>query len=748
MSDAEASLSHVPARNRIEVGSAAAVQVGDNSTQNNYFNGQTRLPSSTVAVPIIPLPEAPVKVFVGRSDEVRTLLGLLNPVEQKAGAVVVSAVAGLAGVGKTALAWHAAATAVNEGWFPGGAVMVDLHGYDPDRRIEPIQVFGPVLRALGVNTVHIPLEPDQHAAAFHQILVDLANQDRPVLLVLDNASSQSQIADLIPVHRAHRVLITSRHTFGDLVGARLLELDVLTVDEAVALLDQALRNRDARDRRSLEQSKEAAELARLCGTLPLALHIVAALLADDSHRVLGDLAAELEDAKSRLDGLAYDERAVRAAFDLSWWHLIDHDQLAARLFRLLSINPGPDISIAAAAAAAGQRSVPTGRQLRTLRRAHLVEPAISTDRWRMHDLVSLYSMSLGEECAEDDDRESAQLRLVQYYSETANSAGGWINSLPSDKALGLFLNRGSGLKWLAAEQANLVASVRMAHAMNEYDVAIDLSCSIAPYLEAQRNLSDSLLVSEVALESARAMNIPVREAGVLNNIGIALTSMRRYKEAIRYLNKAVAKAKESGDGIEEATALTSLAGALRQYFGPHLGIEELQRAIQIGFSLGDSRAAAFAMTNLGIALREVGDFHKAEHLLRSALAIHAESGARRAEAQTLVQLATTLGQMNDSESSIALFREALGAYRDVGDRNGEGQTMMNLGNVLRQDGDLLGALENYYAAIRISRDTKDPHALALAQNNAGTLLEQLGQTHESEELLKAAKTALSTLRDN
>ena len=256
---------------------------------------------------------------------------------------------------------------------------------------------------------------------------------------------------------------------------------------------------------------------------------------------------------------------MRAAFDLSWWHLIDHDQLAARLFRLLSINPGPDISIAAAAAAAGQRSVPTGRQLRTLRRAHLVEPGISTDRWRMHDLVSLYSISLGEECAEDDDRESAQLRLVQYYSETANSAGGWINSLPSDKALGLFPNRGSGLKWLAAEQANLVASVRMAHAMNEYDVAIDLSCSIAPYLEAQRNLSDSLLVSEVALESARAMNIPVRETGVLNNIGIALTSMRRYKEAIRYLNKAVAKAKESGDGIEEATALTSLAGALRQY---------------------------------------------------------------------------------------------------------------------------------------------------------------------------------------
>ena len=312
------------------------------------------------------------------------------------GTVVVSAVAGLAGIGKTALARQAASAGVSKGWFPGGAVIVDLHGYDPQRRIEPAQVFAPTLQAIGVDAAKIPAEPGQQAAAYHQILSSLAEQGRSVLLVFDNASSPSQVTDLIPTSRAHRVLITSRHTFGDLDGARVLELGVLTTDAAVTLLDQLLRQRHAQDRRVVEQPEEATKLAQLCEALPLALQIIAAVLADERNRPLADLVTELADVNTRLDGLAYGDRTVRAAFDLSWRYLVGHDQPAARLFRLLSINPGPDFAIGAASALSNQRAVVTSRQLRTLRRAHLVEPSISVNRWRMHNLVNLYSISIGE----------------------------------------------------------------------------------------------------------------------------------------------------------------------------------------------------------------------------------------------------------------------------------------------------------------------------------------------------------------
>lgn len=733
---------------RLETGSVTASQIGDNNTQYNYFNDGSKSASPAVVVPIIPIQNARPHLFVGRASELKALASLLNPSQTEASAVAVSAVAGLAGIGKSELARQAASIAVSEGWFPGGAVIVDLHGYDSSRRIEANQAFVPILTALGIDLRDIPLEPEQHGAFYHQFLTHLARGEQPALLVLDNAADQSQIIDLIPDHRSHRVLITSRHTFSDLEGARHIELDVLSIEDALVLLDQALRQRHPQDNRCDAESGKAADLIQLCGALPLALNIVAALLADEPRRPLADLVIELSDTNTRLDGLAYGDRAVRAAFDLSWQHLVERDQWAARLFRLLSVNPGPDISTAAASAASAQKTVVTGRQLRTLRRAHLVEFGVTQDRWRMHDLVNLYSTSLGERYARDDDRLSVQARLVQYYVDTTSYANSWINSRPSPEALRAFPDRPSGLKWLMTEQANLVAAVGLAHAIHEYDAAIDLSCAIVPFLEIQRNLTASLSASEMALESARALNRAVREAGVLNNIGIALTSMRRYKEAIRFLHKAVAKARQSGDKVEESTALTSLASAMRTYYGPRFGIDELQQAMQIARSLGNARQSAFAMTNLGISLREAGRFKEAEKFLRSAMAIHAATGARAAEASTVAQLATTLSQMNKIKPSISLFRQAIIAYKDVEDKNGEALATMNLGNALRNSGDIAGALKIYIASLQIFHETGDPHALALAQGNIGLTLRQLGRSEEAEQYLDAARAALLALGDH
>jgi len=210
---------------------AAGVHLhGEASEQGrNYLLGQgtmivneatTAAGPVAVVVPVVAHGVAASGVFVGRDGPVGELLGLLDPNRQGPGTTtVVSAVAGLAGVGKTALARHAASIAVGRGWFPGGAVLVDLHGYDPAGRVEAAQTFGPLLRALGVDGEEVPPVEAEQAAAYHQLLAGLAEQGRPVLLVLDNVSGPQQVADLLPAHRLHRVVVTSRHTLGDLPGA-------------------------------------------------------------------------------------------------------------------------------------------------------------------------------------------------------------------------------------------------------------------------------------------------------------------------------------------------------------------------------------------------------------------------------------------------------------------------------------------------------------------------------------------------
>lgn len=256
--------------------------------------------------------------FVGRATEMTELLTLLAPhpgtdsgtapanananANAAGGVVVVSAVAGAPGVGKTALAHAAARAAVTRGWFPGGAVTVDLHGYDPDpaQVVWPTQLYPGLLRALGVSGEQIPPEETGQATVYHQVLDQLAEAGRAVLVVLDNVGDPDQVAALLPhATGGHRALVTSRDSMARLLGARLLDLHVLDPDAAVHLLDTGLRRRDPADRRVTGDPGAAGQLVELCGRLPLAVQIVAALLADEPDRPLTGMVADLTDEQHR-----------------------------------------------------------------------------------------------------------------------------------------------------------------------------------------------------------------------------------------------------------------------------------------------------------------------------------------------------------------------------------------------------------------------------------------------------------------
>jgi hypothetical protein len=249
--------------------------------------------------------------FTGRDGDVALLVGLLDPAgASQAG--VVSALAGMAGVGKTALTVQAGHVARQRGWFPGGVVFIDLHGYD-EVPVEPGQALDALIRALGVPSEHIPPEMEERAGLYRSVLADTTE---PVLVIVDNASSEAQVRPLLPGTGPHKVVVTSRHTLAGL-GARLVDLMVLDTDASVALLNAAVRGARPEDDRISGDREGAGRLAGLCGGLPLALQIIAALLIADPTLSARELAGELAVEAERLEQLLYDDGAGTSSLSVA-----------------------------------------------------------------------------------------------------------------------------------------------------------------------------------------------------------------------------------------------------------------------------------------------------------------------------------------------------------------------------------------------------------------------------------------------
>ncbi|MFJ9375650.1 tetratricopeptide repeat protein [Streptomyces sp. NPDC101455] len=612
--------------------------------------------------------------FTGRGDQLAHLLSAFDPDGGEApGAVLVAAVSGLGGIGKTALAVEAAHEACDKGWFPGGVLFVNLHGYDDDR-LTVEKALETLLRALGAPPEHIPNGVDARAALYRSVLAARERELGAVLVLADNASSAEQVGPLHPGGVRHRLLATSRSKLPQL-GARLLPLGELSPEEAYDLLDRALRIAAPGDARVVNEGEAAAELALLCGHLPLALQIAAALLVLDRDKPVAELVAELAASGDRLQHLDDGERSVRAAFDLSYQRLSAEQ---ARLLRLLALAPGPEVTAEVVAVLDGADAAPV-RVLDALCRAHLVERGSGRGRWRLHDLVRVFGVGVVKgDVGLWEEGEAARERVLGFYCRWADAADDWLRWLPGMPVPERFADRAGALAWLDSERAGLVAAVQWAREERYADTAVRLVQCLAEYLDWRRFFDDKITVCGIAWEVAHSAGNRVGEAGAWTSLGIALREMGRVEEAIDAHIRARDLFQAVGHHLGEAIVWNNLGSALRQAGRVEEAIDAHTRARDVYLAVGDRPSEAMAWDSLGVALREAGRAGEAIDAHTRARDLFQVVGDRLREAVAWNNLGGALGEAGRLDEVIEAFEKALEGFREFDGWYETGHALSNL----------------------------------------------------------------------
>ena len=691
----------------------------------NYFAAQERRVAAVVR-PIVADSSAPI--LAGREDELQLLAAMMAGSSHDAQIPAVVSIAGAPGIGKTEFAWTSARALIAESHSVQG-IFVDMHGYDPDLagRVAPEDLYASLLRALGLPNEQIPDSTTEQATVYHHHMTDISRRGSAVLLVLDNVSDAAQIIPLIPAGGTHQVLVTSRDTFGGVPGMRSIELDVLSVDASVQLMTNVTQQRDQLDDRLPNDAAAARELARLCGYLPLALQIVAALIADEPDRPLVDLVNELADENTRLSGLDYDESwSVRAAFTLSYRRLgVD----VAQLFRLLPLVPGGDISLRATEALTNTQGRVVRRKLMRLVRAHLVNKPID-ERWRMHDLIRLYAAELPR----DPRSEDAFRRLVGRYIVDFMAAGRLILDGVVDERVPDIFSSSSDVatSWFSVERPTLVAMARELSREPDYQrTAVELGLPLCAVLEQFRFLDDQVTVAAIWASTAERLNDTEAEILALNNLGGALRNVRRFDEAIEVHGRARANYRLRGDRRGEGVAMTNMANVLQDLGRFDEAMALYKDDVVICDEIGDELSAAATLGNLGGVLIKAERAAEALAMLRRPLEIYQRHGDRAGEARTTDLIGAALQKKGDMPAAGEAHRQAAEILGELNMHFARAGALNNFALTLMASGDARTAATIYREQLEVLTQLDEPYRRGIALNNYGQALTQLGRISEA-----------------
>jgi tetratricopeptide (TPR) repeat protein/transcriptional regulator with XRE-family HTH domain len=633
--------------------------------------------------------------FTGRRQELQQVV---DSAEGAGGVVSIHAIGGMAGIGKTAFAVHAAHKLADR--FPGGQVFVPLHGHTPGRQpVGPADALASLLLTIGVPAGQIPADLEARTALWRDRLAG-----RQLLLILDDAAGSEQVRPLLPGTGGSLVLITSRRRLSALEDATTISLDTLPPQEAAGLLVRlAIRP-------GLSSADPGVrEITRLCGYLPLAIGMLARQLYHHPAWTVAGRAAELAAAVDRLELLATENVSVAAAFDLSYADLTEDQQ---RLFRRLGLHPGAGVDAYAAAALDGTGLAAARRGLEALYDQYLLtEPA--PGRYRMHDLIRAHARALAGRLDPDDDRDQATGRLLDYYQHAsaladallarqARTAPAAVHAVTAAApALG---NHEQALAWARAERASLLACLDHATTTGQHARIIALTTGIAGLLRHDGPWAEAITRHVTAVQAARRVGERPSQANALTNLGDVRRLADDCPGAVRDLEQGLGIYRDLGDRLGQATALNILGIARRLTHDYPGAVRDLEEALSIHRDVGDRLGQATALTNLGISRFMADDYPGAAQDLEEALGIYRDLGDRLGQATALTYLADLRQRTGDHRGATRDAEESLGIYRDLGERRGQAGALIRLGIVRRVTGDCLGAARDLEEALGIYRD--------------------------------------------
>jgi DNA-binding SARP family transcriptional activator/Tfp pilus assembly protein PilF len=651
--------------------------------------------------------------FAGRAAEQEALSGLLGRAGGAGETVVVSAIGGTAGVGKTALAVHWAHQAA--GSFPDGQLYVNLRAFGPSGRpVTAAEALRGFLEAVGVPPSRVPAGVTDRAALYRSMLAG-----RRMLVVLDNAGDEEQVRPLLPGSAGCLVVVTSRRSLAGLAaaeGALLLALDVLSEAEAAQLLAARLGAG-----RAAAEPRAVGELAALCARLPLALAVAAVRAAASPDLGLGSLAAQLRDLRGRLDMLDGEDRASSVRAVLSW----SYQKLsgsAARMFRLLGIHPGPDISLAAAASLAGVPRDQARRALAELTDAHLLAEH-AAGRWVFHDLLRAYAMERAEAEEDPEQRRAATGRTLDHYLRTAWRAAlllrpdrdpSFILAPPQRGADPETIRDGDhALVWCQAEYQVLLAVSTQAESEGFDAHAWQLPWALTDYLARTGLGREVASTLHTALAAAQRLGDLAGQARAHQALGCPQLRCTPTQARNVHLDQALSLYQELGDQIGQAWTHFGFGQALEQQGQTGAALGHARLALSLARAAGYRGAEAVALNMIGWLHAQLGNFRSALRCCERALALHRATGDRHGEAATCDSLGYISHQLGDHAQATAYYQQALRLSRQAGCRPSQAEILDHLGDTRDAAGDPQAALDTWRQALAVFHDLHHPAARQL-----------------------------------
>jgi tetratricopeptide (TPR) repeat protein len=656
-----------------------------------------------------------VSTFTGRDQHLAVLHKLLpgheDPGDTHAGAtaVVISAIDGTAGVGKTALALHWAHQVRDR--FPDGQLYVNLRGFDPGGQVmDPALAVRGFLDAFEVPPARIPADPDAQAALYRSLLVD-----KRMLIVLDNARDSAQVRPLLPGAPGCLVVVTSRNQLSSLIaatGTHPLTLDLLTTQEAEDLLARRLGT----DRIAAEPDA-VTEIISRCARLPLALTLVAAHAALRPHTPLHTLADQLRDAQQRWQTLTGDDPTSDIQTVFSWsYHALTSD--AARLFRLLGLHPGPHIGAPAAASLTGLTPTAVRPLLAELARANLLtEPA--PGRYTLHDLLRAYATDLAHTTDTDEQRHTAIGRILDHYLHTAHPANRLLNPardpLPLDPPRAgvtpeSFSDYAQAWGWFTAERPVLLAAVETAAATGFDTHTWQLAWTLSNFLQRRGHWHDWVAIGRAAVGAAQRLADPTVQARTHRMLAGAYLRLGRLDDAHTQLCQALNLVTRVGDQTQQAHTHRNLGLLWERRGQPAQALHHDQQALYLYQATGHRVGQADALNAVGWYHVLLGEYQQALTCCQQALTLHQQLGDLAGQAATWDSLGYAHHHLGQHTQAITCYQHALTLYQDLGNRYNEATTLTRLGDTHHTAGNPTTARDAYQQALTILTDLDHPEA--------------------------------------